>query len=197
MFVTAAYAQSTPTVGETHSETAVAPGAAHESTVFPPFDHTTFPSQILWLVITFALFYVLMQKVIVPRVGSILDDRHDRIARDLDDAAKLKAEADAAIETYEKELAVARSQASRIGSAAREDAKTKAAADRAAIEAEMSAKIEAAQVKINAIKAAAFQEVGTIAADTAETLVEALVPTKVSKDEIQAAVTAASVKQEA
>jgi F0F1-type ATP synthase membrane subunit b/b' len=61
----------------------------------------------------------------------------------------------------------------------------------------MSAKIEAAQVKINAIKAAAFQEVGTIAADTAETIVEALVTTKVTKDEIQAAVSAASVKQEA
>lgn len=157
MFVTEAYAQSAPTVGETHTETpavgqpqpeathtetGVAHGAEHgASGVFPPFDQSTYASQVLWLAITFGLFYLLMQKVIVPRVGGILENRHGRIAQDLDEAARLKSEADAAVETYEKELAAARAKASSIGSAARDAAKAKADADRVAIEAGLAEKL--------------------------------------------------------
>src|SRR5688572_17440382 len=119
MFVTSAFAQTAPEATETHeapgalpadevhTETGVAHDDAHATGVFPPFDATTYPSQLLWLVITFGLFYLVMQKVLVPRLGSILEQRQNRIAQDLDEAGRLKAEADAAVETYEKELAAA------------------------------------------------------------------------------------------
>ncbi len=116
MFVTPAFAAA-PAEGQTHTETGVAHDAGHGTGVFPPFDTTTFPSQLLWLVLTFGVFYMLMQKVIVPRVGGILENRHDRIAQDLDEAARLKSEADAAIETYEKELSAARAKAGQIATA--------------------------------------------------------------------------------
>ena len=62
--VTPAYAESNPTEG-THSETGAHGGEAAGG-VFPPFDSSTFASQLLWLAITFGLFYLLMSKVIVP-----------------------------------------------------------------------------------------------------------------------------------
>ncbi len=204
MFVTPAYAEetpaatapagqdaaataahgTTPAAGETHTETGVAHEAGHGSGVFPPFDTTTFPSQILWLVITFGLFFMLMKKVIVPRVGTIIDNRQDRISQDLDQAARLKAEADAAVETYEKELA-----------AARDAAKVKADAERAAVEADVSAKLAAAEARIADIKAKAFADVGTIAEETAGTVVEQLLGKQVPQGDVAAAVAAA--KQEA
>lgn len=108
MFVTPAYAEeAAPAPGEVHTETGVAPG--HHAS-FPPFDPKTFPSALLWLVITFAIFYIVMQKVLVPRVGGILESRHARIAQDVEEAARLKAEADAAVATYERELAEARAK---------------------------------------------------------------------------------------
>ena len=79
--------------GETHTET----GAEHGKGVFPPFDPSHFPSQILWLAITFGLFYLFLKKVIVPRIGGILEVRRDRIAQDLDQAARMKEDADAAV----------------------------------------------------------------------------------------------------
>lgn len=212
MFVTEALAQSapatsetntgTPAVGQTapeatHTETGVAHDAGHESAVFPPFDQTTYASQLLWLAITFGLFYVLMKKVIVPRVGGILEDRHGRIAQDLDEAARLKAEADAAIETYEKELSAARAKAGSIAAAAREAAKTKADADRAAIEAELAEKLAAAEARITSIKEQAFADVGTIAEETATAIVDQLIGTKVKDTDAKAAVVAASVAKEA
>jgi len=208
MFVTEAYAQSAPTVGETHTETpavgqpqpeathtetGVAHGAEHgASGVFPPFDQSTYASQVLWLAITFGLFYLLMQKVIVPRVGGILENRHGRIAQDLDEAARLKTEADAAVETYEKELAAARAKASSIGSAARDAAKAKADADRAAIEAGLAEKLVAAEKRIAGIKEQAFADVGAIAEETATAIVDQLVGAKVKDTDVKAAIAAAS-----
>ncbi|MGN7292133.1 F0F1 ATP synthase subunit B [Rhizobium sp. SAFR-030] len=201
MFVTPAYAQEgAPANGETHgaagtvhTETGVAPGE-HGTGIFPPFDQSTYPSQLLWLVITFGLFYLVMQKVIVPRIGGILEHRHDRIAQDLDEASRLKAEADAAVETYEKELATARAKAGTIADTARDAAKVKASADRAAIEAELAEKLAAAEARIAEIKASAFAEVGAIAGDTASAIVDQLIGPKASADDVKAAVAAAKVE---
>nr|CAD6423097.1 F0F1 ATP synthase subunit B' [Rhizobium sp. Q54] len=206
MFVTSAFAQTAPEAtetheapgaapaGEVHTETGVAHDDAHATGVFPPFDASTYPSQLLWLVITFGLFYLLMKKVLVPRVGGILEQRHDRIAQDLDEAARLKSEADTAVETYERELAAARTKAHTIGETAREAAKSKAAADRTAIEAELAQKLSAAEARIGEIKSQAFAQVGAIAEETAAAIVDQLIGSKASADDIKAAVAAASSK---
>ncbi len=201
MFVTAAYAQSTtPPEGETphaapgdvHTETGVASEGGHGSGVFPPFDQSTFASQLVWLAITFGLFYLLMQKVIMPRIAAILGDRHDAIARDLDAASRSKAEADAAIASYEQELAAARAKGNAIAASAREAAKVKAAADRAAIEAALNDKIAAAESRIADIKASALADVGAIAEETASAVVEQLLGRDVPRTEIASAVKAAA-----
>ena len=191
MFVPPAYAEEAPAEGTVHTETGV-PNTEHASGVFPPFDSSTYASQLLWLVITFGIFYMLMQKVIVPRVGGILENRHDRIAQDLDEAARFKSEADAAIETYERELSAAKAKAGQIASAARDEAKVKADAERAAIEADLAAKIAAAEVRIGEIKAKAFAEVDTIAIDTVGSIVEQLIGTKATAADIKAAVSGAA-----
>jgi F-type H+-transporting ATPase subunit b len=206
MFVTPAYAEdapattetgqaAAPATGEVNTETGV-PAEGHHGRVFPPFDHTTFASQLLWLVITFGVFYVLMQKVLVPRIGGILETRHARLAQDVDEAARLKAEADAAVETYEGELAAARAKANAIGTAARDSAKAKAEADRLAIEASLSEKMKAAEARIAEIKTKAFADVGTIAEETATAVVEHLVGGSVASADISAAVAEANAKQE-
>ena len=75
---------------------------------FPPFQGETFASQLLWLAITFGFLYWLAAKVIVPRLGTILEDRANKIGNDLDEAAAMKAKAEEAGQAYEKSLAEAR-----------------------------------------------------------------------------------------
>jgi F-type H+-transporting ATPase subunit b len=195
MFVTPAYAEeAAPAAGEVHTETGT-PQGGHPG-VFPPFDQTTYPSQLLWLVITFVIFYIVMQKVVIPRVGGILESRHARIAQDVEEAARLKAEADAAVETYENELAAARAKANSIGTAARDAAKAKAEEDRRAIEASLSEKLKAAEARIAEVKTKAFADVGTIAEETASSVVEHLIGGATVQGDIAAAVADASAKRE-
>jgi len=206
MFVTPAYAQEAqPAEGESHApagETQAAPadahagethtetGAEHGSGVFPPFDPSNYPSQLLWLAITFGLFYLFLKKVIVPRIGGILEVRRDRIAQDLDQAARMKEDADAAVAAYEQELAEARANANTIGQAARDSAKADAETERKKVEADLEAKLAEAESRIGGIKSKAMSEVGNIAEDTATAIVQQLTGTKVDKPTVAAAVKA-------
>ena len=188
MFVTPGYA-ATETVAEgtAHTES----GGEHGGAGFPPFDPSTFPSQLLWLAITFGLFYMFLKGVVLPRVGNILEVRRDRIAQDLDQAARMKDEADAAVVAYEQELGEARGKAGTIGQAARDAAKAEAETKRKATEAELDKKLADAESRIAGIKASALKEVGSIAEQTATAIVQELVGAKVDKSTVAAAVAAA------
>ena len=63
---------------------------------FPPFDPTYFPSQLFWLTVTFLVLLFLLAKIFLPRLGGILEDRSNHIADDLDSAARMQREAEAA-----------------------------------------------------------------------------------------------------
>src|SRR5277367_6597386 len=78
---------------------------------FPPFDHTTFPGQIFWLVITFTILLVFMWRVVVPSIGGTLAERRKRIASELARAEADRREADNAWSTYQTTLIEARERA--------------------------------------------------------------------------------------
>jgi F-type H+-transporting ATPase subunit b len=64
--------------------------------VFPPFDKSTFPSQLFWLSVTFVLLYLLMARVALPRIASILGERRKHVDDHLAEAQRLKEQSDAA-----------------------------------------------------------------------------------------------------
>lgn len=193
MFVAPAFAQDAvqPAIVETHTETGVAGDGGHQGS-FPPFDSSTYPSQILWLAITFGLFYVFLKRVVIPRIGGTLEVRHDRIASDLDQAARIKEEADAAVAAYEQELADARRKSTTIAQEARDSAKVEAEAERRVISDALDAKLADAETRIDEIKRSALADVDSIAEETAETIVSELVGGKVDKKAVAAAVKAVS-----
>ena len=178
---------------QSHSEAIAASQAAGDQAhgAFPPFDPQTFGSQLFWLAITFGLLYYLMAKVALPRIGTIIEERNDRIANDFAEAEKLKQETDEAIAAYEQALGEARQNAHGIGYAARDKAKAKIDAHRNRIDADLGDKIRAAEAEIATASAGALAELETIARDAAEALVQALVGAGAGKAEIAAAVDAA------
>ena len=190
MFVAPAYAQQEVPAGHdaAHGEVIEGTEAGHGEGSFPPFDPATYPSQILWLAITFGLFYLFLKRVALPRLGGILEVRRDRIAQDLDQAARLKQEADEAIAAYEQGLADARKKANQIGQKARDGAKAEADAERKKVEAGLDKKLGEAEARIGEIKASAMQDVGAIAEETTAAIVQALIGGKVDKAEVASAV---------
>lgn len=191
MFVTSASAAETTGVGEPAAETHAGTSEPHEGGAFPPFNPAYYPSQILWLAITFGLFYLFLKRVVLPRLGSLIENREAVIAGDLGRASALNAEADAAIAAYEQGLAEARGNANKIGQEARDRAKADAAAERAQVEASLNARLAEAEARIASIKSAAMQDVGAIAEETATAILEQLVGGTADRNAVNAAVRAA------
>ena len=141
---------------------------------FPPFDSSTFPSQLFWFVIAFGFLYWYMSTRALPQIGKVIENRRARIARDLDDATAMQQKADAAAAAHEKTLADARAKAQATAQAARDQASAEAAAKRKALEDELTARISEADKQIAATRAKAMANVSEIAREAAGAIVERL-----------------------
>jgi F-type H+-transporting ATPase subunit b len=155
---------------------------------FPPFDSSTFASQLVWLVITFVVLYALIAKVALPRVSSIFAQRQNRIDEDLAQANAFKAQSDTALAAYEKALADARARAQAIAGEMRDKQAAETKASRKKLEEQLNAKLAEAEKIIATTKQAAMANVRNIAADAAKDIVERLIGTAPADSAVDAAV---------
>jgi F-type H+-transporting ATPase subunit b len=164
-----------------HSET---PGG---HTSFPPFESEHFPSQLVWLAISFVLLYALMSRIALPRIGGIIAARSKVISDDLGAAERLREQSNAAHAAYEKALADARARAQAIAGATRDQEARKAEDLHKRLEAELHDKLAAAEQSIAKTRSAAMGNVKAIATETAAAIVERLIGQRPRDDEVAAA----------
>jgi F-type H+-transporting ATPase subunit b len=157
----------------------------------PQLNAGSYASQILWLIITFAVLYYLLKRKALPRVADILEARQERISNDLDKAANLREEAEAAAEEYAKVVAEAQDKASRAITAARDAVNADIAAKSAALDKELSAKIGAAEKAIEKARSEALAELESVAVEVAQAATHRLAGISVTADEAKAALAAA------
>lgn len=160
--------------------------AAHKAG-FPPFQPETFPGQLLWFAIAFGLLYYLMSKIALPKVGAVLHDRAQRIAKDLDEAQVLRTKAEEASAAYEESLAKARDKAKGIAQETRDKLTAESDARRKELEGELATKLAEAEETIAAGTKAAMANVRGIAADAASAIIERLTGRPPEKPAIEAA----------
>jgi F-type H+-transporting ATPase subunit b len=158
--------------------------------VFPPFQTEHFPSQLLWLTISFVLLYVLMSRIALPRIGSILAERSRLISDDLAAAERLKEQSNAAHAAYEKALADARGRAQGIAGETREQQVRETEATQKRLEAQLHERLAAAEQSIAKTRTAAMGNVRSIAAETAAAIVEQLIGTAPAAQDVAAALDA-------
>lgn len=149
-----------------------------EQTGMPQMDASFFPSQIFWLVITFAVLYFLMKRLAIPEVERVQEKRHAAIAADLAAAAKANEEANKTIAEYEKSLADARATAQ----AAVINITTRAAQTSLERQAEqqraLTKRLQEAESNIVSARDAALSEARSVVADIAAAALEKIVGAK-------------------
>jgi F-type H+-transporting ATPase subunit b len=166
------------------------PASKHGSG-FPPFNAQAFPSQLVWLALIFVALYLLMSRIALPRVGSILDARRQRIEADLAEAQRFKDASDAAIAAHEKALAEARGRAQALANETRAKAAAAAEARRKEVDGKLHARIAEAEKSIAEKRSAAMANVRSIASETAGAIVERLTGTAPANEEVSQAVSKA------
>lgn len=149
-------------------------GTAGHTPSFPPFEPHTFASQLVWLAITFVALYLIVSRLILPRVGGIIENRKNAIADDLAAAQKLRDESDSELKAYESELASARTKAQAIGAEARATLTAQADQERKSLEDRLAGKLADAEKTIATTREAAMGNVREIAAESAAAIVQRL-----------------------
>ena len=157
----------------------------------PQLNPLDWAPQLIWLVITFGILYLLMKWVALPKIGSVIEMRQGRIAGDLEAADKLRRETQEAIAAYEQALAEAKARAHGIAQEARNKLKDEVAAERAALERDLAAKSAEAEARILEAKVSALKDVTAVASETAAEIVRWLIGIAPAKPEVDLAVAAA------
>jgi F-type H+-transporting ATPase subunit b len=158
----------------------------------PQLNPEFFASQLFWLLVTFAVLYFVLSKVVLPAVMGIMESRQNTLASDLDRAQRLKTEAQHAKEEYEKGLAQARGKAQQVFAEAQ--LAHKARMDQAAkeVDAQVAAKLTEAEKKISARKQELLAALTPTATDLASMIVEKMIQQAPAGEKVKLAVGAAS-----
>ena len=149
----------------------------------PQLDFATFPTQIFWLCITFLLLYLVMWKVVIPRISGVLEERQSRVENDLERAEQLQLEATSVLAAYEESISNGKLEAQKII----QEATLQIAESQAHREAEALERISAitaeAEGKINAARNDAIADIRSVAAELVQITVLKLSGSEVSKEE--------------
>jgi F-type H+-transporting ATPase subunit b len=159
---------------------------------FPPFEPEHFPSQLLWLAITFGAIYLFMSRVAVKRIGGIIAERADRISHDLEEASAAKVRADEMTAAYTKSLEEARGKAQGLAREMHDRTNAASESKRKEMEADLATKLTTADKEIAARKAQAMASVGAIAQETAAAIVTRITGQAANAAELEAGLAAAS-----
>lgn len=184
------------------TDTAIDPANAHAEAVeaaphhgehessggLPQFDPTSFPSQLFWLVITFAVLYTFFSKKTLPQISSVIGTRENKIRSDLELARTLKTQAEDVQNAYEASLKNARDHATQSfmdGEKAIKDKSNKAYAE---FQQRATEQTKALEKSIEKAKAEAMENMSTLAAEIASQAAEKIIGVETDIDKARSVV---------
>jgi F-type H+-transporting ATPase subunit b len=157
----------------------------------PQLDIATWPSQLFWLVVLFGAGYLVMARIVTPRISSVLEDRRQTVDGDLEKARAASADAAKIRADYESDLEKARIEAAEFANQATMEATKKAEAADAKMAQKLAKKVGAAEAKLAEAKSSAMANLNDVAAEAAMAAVTSLAGIKTSST--QANKTASSI----
>ncbi len=158
----------------------------------PQMEFADYVPQVIWLILCFGCLYVLMSRLVLPRVAEILENRQRKLDHDIESAERLRNEAAAALAEYEAAMREAALQAENIISEARERLKIEAQQRLDALDRRLDEQAVVNEKRLNELGVAAEAEVRKVAGELVPLTVSKLIGLEVSSDEVGQAIQAAS-----
>lgn len=138
------------------------------------FNNPLTTGQVFWGAVIFLMLYLVLSRSALPRVGAVLADRRSRIEGDLDAAKVARNQADSSIDELRRARRAASAEAAGLVETVVAEAREHAAAQAREMNARLEAEIARAEEAVAASRQAALGSLRTVAADTAQLLVERL-----------------------
>lgn len=163
----------------------------------PQFDPTWWPSQLFWLALCFAVLYFVFSRSTLPRIGSILESRRNKIEADMKAAETLSTQAEDLKARFELKLKEAVQEASATIRAT--DDAAKARLDRAISDfrARYDAEVEKTEARLAESSKAAIEGMDKVAAEIAAQAAEKIAGIPADHSQAESVVRSLSQKAKA
>jgi F-type H+-transporting ATPase subunit b len=165
---------------------AVTEQPAHEKGGFPPFNVETYPSQLFWLAITFAVLFVVLWRIAGPRIQETIAARRKHIEDHITSAENHRREAEGASAAYRAALTAARTRAQNEVEQRSKQVIAESERAKAAEEVEAQKAVSAAEARIADARSQAKERVAKAVQEAAVEIVLRLTGETVSPEEAAA-----------
>ena len=161
---------------------------AAESGGMPQLNPEFWVSQIFWLTLTFGILYVVLSKLILPKISNNLESRKSQILENIEAAEKQREDSEAKIEEYEEIISKSKLEAKNIFSQSREKVLKDISAKREVLDKQIDEEISKAEQEINNLRESAPDKINMIAIETSSELIQKLIGAEVNNSSISAIV---------
>jgi len=161
---------------------------AAESGGMPQLNPEFWISQIFWLIITFGILFIVLTKVILPKISDNLETRKSQILENIDIADRQKEESQKKIDEYEKIILDSKVKAKNYFNEAREKILDDINKKRTALEKDLDEEISGVEKELSDLKNKSGEKINKIAAETSAELIKELIGEEVNSSSISAIV---------
>ena len=159
-----------------------------ESGGMPQLNPEFWVSQIFWLIITFGILYIVLSKLILPKISANLEFRKLQISDNIEAADRQREESDKKLREYDEIISKSKTEAKNIFNQVREKVLKDINTKRDILDKQIDDEIKKAEDEINKLRFEAPAKINKIAIDTSSELIKKLIGTEVNNSSISAIV---------
>ena len=161
---------------------------AAESGGMPQLNPEFWISQIFWLILTFGIMYLVLSKLILPKISNNLETRKSQILENIEAAEKQREDSDAKLKEYDEIISKSKLKANSILNQAREKAIKDIKTKKETMEKEIEKEISKAQKEITELKKNSISSIQNISENITSNIIEKISGDKLNESSIKATV---------
>ena len=165
-----------------------------ESGGMPQLNPEFWVSQIFWLTLTFGILYIVLSKLILPKISANLELRKSQIQENIEAAEKQRESSDAKLKEYDNIILKSKLEAKNIFRDAREKVVKDINSKKETLDKQIDEEIKKAEQEIEALRKNAPEKINKIAIETSAQLVKKLIGAEINNSSISAIVNDLSKK---
>ena len=159
-----------------------------ESGGMPQLNPEFWVSQIVWLVLTFGILYIVLSKLILPKISNNLESRKSQILENIETAETQREESEKKLKEFEKIILESKLEAKNYFNEARQKILEDINNKRVALEKDIDKEISAAEQEVNNLKITSSEKIKKIAIETSSELIKRLIGEEANNSSISAIV---------
>jgi len=161
---------------------------AAESGGMPQLNPEFWISQIFWLTLTFGILYVILSKLILPKISQNLESRKSQILENIEAADKQRENSDAKLKEYGEIILRSKLEAKNIFNQAKERALKDINSKKEVLDKQIDDEINKAEQEIKILQNGASDKINKIAIETSSEIIKKLINAEVNSSSISAIV---------